>query len=78
MTTPAPRRPQAKLNKALDTWSAELRRLAGTAEDAQLKTALGELAAEVERMEATIDSVDDGQLGDIQDRLDALCPRDDT
>ena len=65
---------QDKLNKALDTWSAELRRLAGTAEDFQLKTALGEMAAEVERMEATIDSVDDGRLGDIQDRLDALCP----
>jgi len=65
---------QTKLNKDLDTWSAELRRLAGTAEDVQLKTALGELAAEVERMEASIDSVDDGKLGDIQDRLDALCP----
>jgi hypothetical protein len=65
---------QDKLNKDLDTWSAELRRLAGTAEDVQLKTALGELAAEVERMEATIDSVDDGRLSDVQDRLDALCP----
>jgi hypothetical protein len=65
---------QDKLNKGLDTWAVELRRLAGTAEDFQLKTALGEMAAEVERMEATIDSVDDGRLGDIQDRLDALCP----
>ncbi len=65
---------QDKLNKALDTWAAELRRLAGTAEDFQLKTTLGDMAAEVERMEATIDSVDDGRLGDIQDRLDALCP----
>ena len=65
---------QTKLNKDLDTWSAELRRLAGTAQDVQLKTALGELAAEVERMEASIDSVDDGKLGDIQDRLDTLCP----
>jgi hypothetical protein len=65
---------QDKLNKGLDTWAAELRRLAGTAEDFQLKTALAEMAAEVERMDATIDSVDDGRLGDIQDRLDALCP----
>ena len=71
---PTAKAAQDKLNKDLDTWSAELRRLAGTAEDVQLKTALGALAAEVERMEATIDSVDDGRLSDVQDRLDALCP----
>ena len=50
-TAPAAARPQAKLNKALDTWPAELRRLAGTADDSQLKTALAELAAEAERMD---------------------------
>jgi hypothetical protein len=65
---------QTKLEQALDTWSGELRRLAKQADDAQLKAVLTELGGEVDKMEATIDSVDDGRLGNIQDRLDALCP----
>jgi hypothetical protein len=65
---------RAKLDSGLDSWAGELRRLSGTAQDAQLKAVLGELAAEVDRMEANLDSVDDGRLGNIQDRLDALCP----
>jgi hypothetical protein len=66
---------QQALEKALDTWSADLERLSGTATDARLKSTLGELAGEVDKMGAEIDSVDDAKLGAIQDRLDQLCPQ---
>ncbi|MEV4619749.1 hypothetical protein AB0J74_13705 [Asanoa sp. NPDC049573] len=65
---------EAKLQSTLDTWAADLRKVSGTATDAQLKTTLAQLAGQVDKMTSNVESIDDATLGAIQDRLDALCP----
>jgi hypothetical protein len=66
---------EGRLEKALETWSAELRKQAGTATDAQLKTVLTDLAGQVDHLGTKIETVDDAKLSAVQDRLDALCGR---
>jgi len=63
-----------KVDAATDTWAAALRTSSSAATDAQLKTTLAQLADEVDKMTADIETIDDTKLGAIQDRLDALCP----
>ncbi|GIF52324.1 hypothetical protein DFJ67_0228 [Asanoa ferruginea] len=65
---------EAKLESTLDTWAADLRKVSTTATDPQLKTTLGQLAGQVDKMTSDVETIDDATLGAIQDRLDALCP----
>lgn len=57
----------------LDRWSAELREQAAKATDERLKTLLIEVADEVSRMEADIESVDEAKLYELELRLRQLC-----
>jgi len=72
--TAAANEAEKKLDAAIDTWAAALRTSSSAATDAQLKTTLAQLADEVGKLTADIETIDDTKLGAIQDRLDALCP----
>lgn len=62
-----------KAEAALEQWSTAMREQSAKATDAQLRAVLAEIGAEVDKMGADIDSVNEAQLGDLQERLDQLC-----
>jgi prophage DNA circulation protein len=64
---------QRNAEAVLDSWSAELREQAAKATDERLKTVLIEVADEVSRMEADIESVDEARLYELELRLSQLC-----
>ncbi|MCW6009950.1 hypothetical protein K1W54_36215 [Micromonospora sp. CPCC 205371] len=64
---------RSKAEAALDGWSTAMKEQSAKAEDPQLKAVLAEIGAEVDKMGADIDSVNEAQLGDLQERLDRLC-----
>lgn len=64
---------QKGAQRSLDSWAAQLKQQAGKATDPQLKALLDQLSAEVGKMKADVDSVDDVKLEQLQQRLDQLC-----
>ncbi|MFY1672663.1 hypothetical protein ACN27G_22290 [Plantactinospora sp. WMMB334] len=58
---------------ALQTWGNAMREQSARATDERLKTVLAEIATEVGTMKASIESVDENKLQELQQRLDQLC-----
>ncbi|GAA3773506.1 hypothetical protein GCM10022225_71400 [Plantactinospora mayteni] len=65
---------QRKAEAALQTWGNAMREQSARATDERLKGVLAEIATEVGAMKATVESVDENKLQQLQQRLDALCP----
>ncbi|GAB3986232.1 hypothetical protein V1634_29015 [Plantactinospora veratri] len=65
---------QRKAEAALQTWGAAMREQSARATDERLKAVLAEIATEVGAMKASVESVDENKLQQLQQRLDALCP----
>ncbi|MDW5327341.1 hypothetical protein [Plantactinospora sp. KLBMP9567] len=65
---------QRKAEAALQTWGTAMREQSARATDERLKTVLAEIATEVGTMKATVESVDENKLQELQQRLEALCP----
>ncbi|MGX7675744.1 hypothetical protein [Plantactinospora sp. DSM 117369] len=65
---------QRKAETALQTWGNAMREQSARATDERLKTVLAEIATEIGTMKATVESVDENKLQELQQRLDALCP----
>ncbi|MGI5148146.1 hypothetical protein ACQEVC_17525 [Plantactinospora sp. CA-294935] len=65
---------QRKAEAALQTWGNAMREQSARATDERLKTVLAEIATEVGTMKATVESVDENKLQELQQRLEALCP----
>ncbi|MEU5948309.1 hypothetical protein ABZ793_22505 [Micromonospora sp. NPDC047465] len=63
------------ISAALTDWRAALRRESGRAEDAQLKTLLADMAAEVGTLGTDVDAIDETELDRLRQRLDQLCAR---
>ncbi|MFY1687309.1 hypothetical protein [Plantactinospora sp. WMMB782] len=64
---------QRKAEAALRTWGDAMREQSARATDERLKTVLAEIATEVGTMKATVESVDENRLEQLQQRLDQLC-----
>ncbi|TDB73034.1 hypothetical protein [Micromonospora sp. KC723] len=64
-----------RAESALTTWRTALRQQSARATDPQLKTLLADLAAEVGRLGADVESIDETELDRLQQRLDQLCGR---
>lgn len=64
---------QRKAEAALRTWGTAMREQSSRATDARLKAVLAEIATEVATMKASIESVDENKLAQLQQRLDQLC-----
>ncbi|MGW4501387.1 hypothetical protein ACWENR_22575 [Micromonospora sp. NPDC004336] len=64
-----------RISAALTGWRAALRRESGRAEDAQLKTLLADMAAEVGTLGTDVDAIDETELDRLRQRLDQLCAR---
>ncbi|MER7335622.1 MULTISPECIES: hypothetical protein [unclassified Micromonospora] len=64
-----------RITAALTDWRAALRRESGRAEDAQLKTLLADMAAEVGTLGTDVDAIDETELDRLRQRLDQLCAR---
>ncbi|MFG3423480.1 hypothetical protein ACIBTZ_28680 [Micromonospora sp. NPDC049460] len=64
-----------RISAALTDWRAALRRESGRAEDAQLKTLLADMAAEVGTLGTDVDAIDETELDRLRQRLDQLCAR---
>jgi hypothetical protein len=64
---------QRKAEAALQTWSTAMREQSAKSTDARLKAVLAEIATEVGAMKASVDSVDEVKLDQLQQRLDQLC-----
>jgi len=71
--TAGARAAQQKAEAALRTWSTTMREQSAQATDARLKAVLAEIATEVGTMKASVDSVDETKLEQLQQRLDQLC-----
>ncbi|SCG14708.1 hypothetical protein GA0070610_0922 [Micromonospora echinofusca] len=63
------------ISTALTDWRSTLRRESTRAEDAQLKTLLADMAAEVGTLGTDVDSIDETELDRLRQRLDQLCAR---
>lgn len=64
---------QRKAEAALNSWSSAMREQSARATDPRLKAVLADIAAEVSTMKASVDSVDEVKLDQLQQRLDQLC-----
>ncbi|GIG92808.1 hypothetical protein [Plantactinospora endophytica] len=64
---------QRKAEAALQTWGTAMREQSARATDERLKGVLAEIATEVGTMKATVESVDENKLQQLQQRLDQLC-----
>jgi hypothetical protein len=64
---------QRKAEAALQTWGTAMREQSAKATDARLKAVLAEIATEVGTMKASVESVDEVKLDQLQQRLDQLC-----
>lgn len=64
---------QRKAEQALQDWGDAMREQAGRATDARLKAVLTEIGTQVGSMEASVESVDETKLDQLQQRLDQLC-----
>ncbi|MEU6078598.1 hypothetical protein [Micromonospora sp. NPDC047074] len=64
-----------RVSAALTDWRGALRRESTRAEDAQLKTLLADMAAEVGTLGTDVDSIDETELDRLRQRLDQLCAR---
>ncbi|MGI5215608.1 hypothetical protein [Plantactinospora sp. CA-290183] len=64
---------QRKAEAALSAWGATMREQSSRATDERLKTVLAEIATEVGTMKASVESVDENKLDQLQQRLDQLC-----
>ncbi|MDH6465697.1 hypothetical protein M2302_005899 [Micromonospora sp. A200] len=64
-----------RAESALTSWRAALREQSAQATDPQLKTLLTDLATEVGRLGADVESIDETELDRLQQRLDQLCGR---
>ncbi|MFC6021901.1 hypothetical protein ACFP2T_37790 [Plantactinospora solaniradicis] len=64
---------QRKAEAALRTWGTAMQEQSAKATDARLKAVLAEIATEVGTMKASVDSVDENKLDQLQQRLDQLC-----
>jgi hypothetical protein len=62
-----------RADTVLDNWAAALREQATKATDERLKAALNEVAAEVSRMNGSVESVDENRLDELQQRVERLC-----
>ncbi|WP_433387025.1 hypothetical protein [Micromonospora sp. KLBMP9576] len=71
----AARTARERISTALTDWRSTLRRESGRAEDAQLKTLLVDMAAEVGTLGTDVDSIDETELDRLRQRLDQLCAR---
>ncbi|MFG3708814.1 hypothetical protein ACGF7U_29360 [Micromonospora sp. NPDC047670] len=60
---------------ALTDWRAALRRESSRAGDAQLKTLLADMSAEVGALGTDVDAIDETELDRLRQRLDQLCAR---
>ncbi|MEQ4303574.1 hypothetical protein ABNF97_19695 [Plantactinospora sp. B6F1] len=64
---------QRKAEAALRTWGNAMREQSARATDDRLKKVLAEIGTEVGTMKASVESVDENKLQELQQRLDALC-----
>lgn len=64
---------QRKAEAALRTWGTAMREQSARATDPRLKAVLAEIATEVGTMKASVESVDENKLDQLQQRLDQLC-----
>jgi hypothetical protein len=64
---------QRRAEEALRTWGNVMREQSVRATDARLKAVLAEIGTEVSRMKASVESVDETKLDQLQQRLDQLC-----
>ncbi|MEU7995406.1 hypothetical protein AB0B83_08720 [Micromonospora sp. NPDC049060] len=71
----AARTARGRISTALTDWRSTLRRESTRAEDAQLKTLLADMAAEVGTLGTDVDSIDETGLDRLRQRLDQLCAR---
>ncbi|MCL7460120.1 hypothetical protein AB0I85_23320 [Micromonospora echinofusca] len=71
----AARTARERISTALTDWRSTLRRESTRAEDAQLKTLLADMAAEVGTLGTDVDSIDETELDRLRQRLDQLCAR---
>ncbi|MGC4767100.1 hypothetical protein ACLQ20_30060 [Micromonospora sp. DT46] len=71
----AARTARDRISTALTDWRSTLRRESTRAEDAQLKTLLADMAAEVGTLGTDVDSIDETGLDRLRQRLDQLCAR---
>ncbi|MFV2115394.1 hypothetical protein ACFHW0_24065 [Micromonospora sp. LOL_025] len=71
----AARTARDRISTALTDWRSTLRRESTRAEDAQLKTLLADMAAEVGTLGTDVDSIDETELDRLRQRLDQLCAR---
>ncbi|HEY8451067.1 MAG TPA: hypothetical protein VIL54_02325 [Natronosporangium sp.] len=62
-----------KAEEVLDRWALDIRKQAARATDARLGAVLTEIASEVSRMEASVESIDEVRLNELQQRLEQLC-----
>ncbi|MCX4388939.1 hypothetical protein OG777_18650 [Micromonospora peucetia] len=72
---PAARTARDRISTALTEWRSTLRRESTRAEDAQLKTLLADMAAEVGTLGTDVESIDETELDRLRQRLDQLCAR---
>ncbi|MEU4775604.1 hypothetical protein [Micromonospora sp. NPDC023644] len=71
----AARTARDRISTALTDWRSTLRHESTRAEDAQLKTLLADMAAEVGTLGTDVDSIDETELDRLRQRLDQLCAR---
>ncbi|MEU4713763.1 hypothetical protein AB0F73_08955 [Micromonospora purpureochromogenes] len=64
-----------RAESALTSWRSALQEQSAQATDPQLKTLLTDLATEVGRLGADVESIDETELDRLQQRLDQLCGR---
>ncbi|WP_422773687.1 hypothetical protein ACN28C_12780 [Plantactinospora sp. WMMC1484] len=64
---------RSRAEAALQTWGNAMREQSARATDERLKAVLAEIATEVGTMKASIESVDENKLQELQQRLDQLC-----
>ncbi|MER7418755.1 hypothetical protein ABT346_18560 [Micromonospora peucetia] len=72
---PTARTARDRISTALTEWRSTLRRESTRAEDAQLKTLLADMAAEVGTLGTDVESIDETELDRLRQRLDQLCAR---
>ncbi|MEH1100628.1 hypothetical protein [Micromonospora sp. CPCC 205561] len=73
--TAGARTARERISAALTAWRSTLRSESTRAEDAQLKTLLADMAAEVGTLGTDVDSIDETELDRLRLRLDQLCAR---
>jgi|GEM_PF-3008218 hypothetical protein len=69
----AARAAQRRAEEALRAWSSAMREQSARATDERLKAVLADIGAEVATMKASVDSIDEAKLDQLQQRLDQLC-----